>query len=259
MAENVKNRHQRVNLVTGEREWFFPMRYPDFQDEEEKKAFQMQISLQGFEVTWTRCGNQTYKAVMIPCKRTAKDANGTVVYVDTSEEEQHRIYLQLISDELREQDAQKQDGRCMIPDGHGGIKRCPCRVPNPNYKPGSNELKTLPVRCEKCDFKNLKQAHTVIQMSALDQEGEDGEFITYEPVSPASCDQGSFYLNLRERFLDYVAEHDPKLVELAELLTLEYSKSEASRELGKATSTVGSQTEKLKLLVVDFLKTVVTI
>lgn len=64
---------------------------------------------------------------------------------------------------------------------------------------------------------------------------------------------------MREEFIAFVQERNPKLVPLAELLTLEFSKSEAARELGDAWSTVTSRTDKLKNLVTTFLDTVVTL
>lgn len=64
---------------------------------------------------------------MVPCKNTAT-INGVEVYIDTPSDVQRQRYLDLIKDELAAQDAVKQDGRCQIPDGRGGLKRCPCRV-----------------------------------------------------------------------------------------------------------------------------------
>ena len=49
------------------------------------------------------------------------------------------------------------------------------------------------------------------------------------------------------------------MLSLAELLTDELTKSEASRELGDAWGTVTSRTDKLKELVTDFLDTVITL
>lgn len=46
---------------------------------------------------------------------------------------------------------------------------------------------------------------------------------------------------------------------LAELLTDELTKSEASRELGDAWSTVASRTDKLKELVTEFLENLISI
>ena len=66
------------------------------------------------------------------------------------------------------------------------------------------------------------------------------------------------YLELREQYVAFVTERNPKLAPLAELLTLEFTKSEAARELGDAWSTVTSRTDKLKDLVTAFLDTVVT-
>ena len=64
------------------------------------------------------------------------------------------------------------------------------------------------------------------------------------------------YGQLREKFLDFVRRQYPRLAPLAELLTLEFTKSEAARELGDAHSTVVSRAELLKELLTAFLETV---
>lgn len=58
---------------------------------------------------------------------------------------------------------------------------------------------------------------------------------------------------MREAFLSYVQDHNDKLTDLADLLTREYNRSEAARELGIATSTAGSRMKKLRELCTEFL------
>jgi len=210
------------------------------------------------EIARTRLGNRTIDAVMVPCKDTAT-INGMEVFVDTPSEVQRRRYLEYVRDELAEQDAKRQDGRCNIPDAYGGLKWCPCRVPNPDYVVGGNQPKTLPVRCEGCVYEPFKQAHTTVVLSALDSVNEDGEMQTFEIPAPKDLLTADRFLVLREEFIAFVRERNPKLVPLAELLTLEFTKSEAARELGDAWSTVTSRSEKLKALVPAFLETVVTL
>ena len=65
----------------------------------------------------------------MPCKDRIVDKTGREVFIETSEEDQRARYLEYIKDELTAQDAAKQDGRCVIPDGKGKVKRCPCRIP----------------------------------------------------------------------------------------------------------------------------------
>ena len=157
---------------------------------------------------------------------------------------------------LREQDSVKQNGRCDIPDENGGTKRCPCRVPNPDFVPGRDEgkkPKTLPVKCEGCVYEQFRQAHTTVTFSCLDHEDESGEMKNYEAPAPANYYEGERYERMREAFLEYVQEHNDKLTDLAELLTLDYNRSEAARELGMATSTAASRRELLKDLCRQFL------
>lgn len=238
-------RHIRTNLSTGEQDCFFPLEITDPSIRELARE-------RGLEISRSRLGNRVFDAVMIPCKTTAM-IHGREVYIDTPFEVQRQRYLALIKDELNTQEAAKQDGRCQIPDGHGGLKRCPCRVPNPDYVPGGAEPKTLPVLCEGCVYEELRQAHTTIGLPDLDHQDERGEAEPYEPASPETYYEGDRYERASNSFLEFVRERDPKLAALAELLTQEYTKSEAAMLLGDARSTVGSRAEKLKALCSEFL------
>ena len=243
------NQH-RINPVTGEEEWFFPMEITSAADREYAK-------LHGFETGFTRLGYRVFEAVMIPCKDVGYDEHGLEVFISTPPEKQRRRYLDLIKDEMNEQEDMKQEGRCVIPNGRGGLKRCPCRIGNPNYTPTNGQPKTIPVECDGCKYEEFKNSHTIVQLSALDQEDESGEITPYEPIAEHPYDTAWMYLKRGDEFLHFVQQHDAKLLTLAKLFVLEYTKSEASRELNLATSTVGSRTEKLKKLVIDFLETVV--
>lgn len=247
---NNSYKHIRKNPITGEDDYFFPMEITD-------PSIRVLARERGLEISRTRLGNRTVEAAMIPCKDTAT-INGMEVFVDTPSEVQRQRYLEYIRDELAEQDAKRQDGRCNIPDAYGGLKRCPCRVKNPDYVPGGDQPKTLPVKCEGCVYEQFKQAHTTIVLSTLDRENENGEFESYEIPATKDMTAADRFLELREEFIAFVQERNPKLAPLAELLTLEFTKSEAARELGDAWGTVTSRTDKLKALVTDFLDTIVT-
>ena len=243
-------RHIRKNPVTGEDDYYFPMEITD-------PSIRALARERGLEISRTRLGSRTFEAAMIPCKDTAT-INGMEVFVDTPSEVQRQRYLEYVRDELAEQDAKRQDGRCSIPDAYGGLKRCPCRVKNPDYVPGGDQPKTVPVRCEGCIYEQFRQAHTTIVVSALDHENEAGEFESFEIPATKDMLAADRFLQLREEFIAFVQERNPKLAPLAELLTLEFTKSEAARELGDAWGTVTSRTDKLKALVTDFLDTIAT-
>ncbi len=243
-------RHVRTSPITGDQDYYYPM-------EASNPSIRALAWERGLEIAKTRLGNRTFEAVMIPCKDTAM-INGVEVFIDTPSEVQRQRYLELIKEELAEQDARKQDGRCQIPDGRGGVKRCPYRVPNPDYVPGGKQLKTLKNRCEGCQYEEFRQAHTTVVLSALDHENENGEFESYEIPATKDMTAADRFLELREAFIAFVQERNPKLAPLAELLTLEYTKSEAGRELGDASSTVTSRVEKLKDLLTAFLETIAT-
>ena len=238
-------RHIRTNPITGDKDFYFPLEITN-------PSIRALSRERGLEITKTRLGNRVFEAVMVPCKDTTT-INGVEVFVDTPSEVQRQRYLDLIKDELAAQDAAKQDGRCQIPDGRGSVKRCPCRMKNPEYVPGGDQPKTLPVRCEGCRYEEFRQARTTVVLSTLDHQ-----FETFEIPAPKDLLTADRFLELREEFIAFVQTRNPKLAPLAELLTLEFTKSEAARELGDAWGTVTSRTDKLKELVTDFLDSIVT-
>lgn len=222
---------------------YFPMETKDDADREYARAA-------GLAITRTRLGNRVIEAIMIPCKRVAYDSRGREVYLEMPSEEQREIYLSYIRNEMNEQDAMKRDGRCCIPDGAGGLKRCPCRVPNPAYTPGGTETKTIPVNCEGCKYEPYRQAHTTITLSSL--AGEDGE--TYDIPTPSSSPEGDRYERMCRDFERFVEARYPRLAPLAKALMREFTKSEYSRSSGVSTSSVSRQADKLKALVEEFLE-----
>lgn len=236
----------RTNPVTGEQDYYFPLEVTDDSVLAYAKEHNLEIGL-------ARLGYRRFRAVFVPCRDQFTDSHGRVTFIDTPSDVQRRRYLDLIKDEMNAQEDIKQDGRCDIPDGHGGTKRCPCRTANPDYIPGGDKPKTLPVRCEGCPYERYKQAHTVIELSCLDHEGEDGEMEAYDVPAPRSNYAGDRYEELADEFVAFVRERKPRLAPLAEKLVQEYTKSDAGRELGLPTSTVTSRADKLKELLEEFL------
>ena len=237
----------RINPITNEPDYYFPMEVMDPADKEYAK-------LNGLEVGRAMLGFRTFEAIMIPCKTKGYDAKGREIYLDTPSEEQRRIFKAYAQDELDRQEQMKQDGRCQLPAANGkGVKRCPLRVPNPAYVPGGDQPKTIAKKCEGCPFERFKQAHTTIELSCLDHEGDDGEMESYEIPAPRSNYAGDRYEEFAAEFVAFIKEHKPRLAPLAEKLVQEYNLTDASEELDKSISTTFSQKEKLQALVREFL------
>ena len=225
-------RHVRTNPKTGEKEYYCPLEITD-------PSIRALAREEGLEICRTRLGSRVIEAAMVPCKNVQKQKN-LEAFTDTSPDEQRRLYLAYIRDELSRQDARRQDGRCNIPDGKGGLKRCPTRKPNPAYTPGSGLPKTLPNPCQGCRNEPYRQKHSTVPFL------EDAYQSRRDPFA------ADHYMAMRKDFLALVKKRAPKLHRLASLLTLEYSKSEAARELGLPVSTVASQVKKLQELLTEF-------
>ena len=236
----------RINPITGEPDYFFPLEITD----DSVLEYARQNCL---EIGKARLGFRNFRAVFVPCKEQLTDSRGRVTFLDTPSDVQRRKYLALIKDEILAQEKIKQDGRCQIPDGRGGVKRCPCRIANPDYVPGGDQSKTISVKCESCPYERFKQAHTVIEMSCLDHEGDDGEVTSYEVPTPERYYDADRYEELADEFVSFITARKPRLAPLAEKLVKEYSLTEASQELSRPTSTVHSQIKRLQEFLNEFL------
>ena len=128
---------------------------------------------------------------------------------------------------------------------------------NPDYIPGGDQPKTLPVRCEGCIYEQFRQAHTTIVVSALDHENEAGEFESFEIPAMKDMLAADRFLELRQEFIAVVRERHPKLTDQVELKTLEFTNSEIARLLDQPTSMVTSRSEKLKSLAAAFIDTII--
>ena len=231
----------RLNPATGELDYYFPLEITD-------ESTLRLARLQGLEIGIARLGFRKFKAVFVPCRKTATDDHGNEIFVDTPSEIQRERYLQMIRDELSEQDAIKQDARCNISDGHGGLRRCPARVRNPNYVPGGDEPATLPVSCDGCKYEPYKMPHQVVELSTMDHDDS-----TYEIPAPANYYAGDDYERMAAAFVQFVKENAPQLASQATLHVQEYTRSEAARELNIPGNTAANHKNKLKALCAQFL------
>ena len=239
-------KHVRTNPVTGEFDYYYPLEITD-------DSIRQDLEDLGLEICRTRLGNRVITAAMIPCKDIGLDVHGREVYLDTPSEDQRERYLEYIKDELAEQDAEKQDVRCVIPNGHGGLKRCPCRTAKPDYRPGNGQPKTIPVLCEGCVYEDYKRGNAPVSFTVLNHVDEGGEVDPYEPAAPGNLFDGDRYERMCDAFVGYVEEHEDKLTAQAALQTLEYSLTEVAEALDQPISTVFSRRKKLKALAEEFL------
>lgn len=235
----------RVNPETQQTDYYYPLEISDPSIRELARE-------RGLEVGRAMLGFRIFDAVMVPCRNTAT-VNGKEVFIDTPSEVQRQRYLEYIRDELNRQASSQQDGRCCIRAANGKTKRCPLRIPNPDYLPGGTQPKTIPVKCEGCPYEPFRQAHTVVELSCFDHEGENGETEPYEISAPESYYEADRYEDLADEFVAFITARKPRLSPLAEKLVKEHSLTEASQELGRPTSTVHSQIKKLQELLNEFL------
>ena len=78
--------HYRVDPLTGEKDWYFPMRITDPSD----RVYAHEL---GLVICYARLGGRKFWAVMVPCKDSVT-VHGLTVFVDTPSEVQHKRYLE---------------------------------------------------------------------------------------------------------------------------------------------------------------------
>lgn len=254
MTKKERYQHYTVDPVTGERQYYFPMEievdlknYNPDSDEyavsvEYKKNLKKATvkDMDGndvvCEVGYTRLGYREFEAVFVPVS--------------------HEAFKKLIKDEMDKQDAAKVDGRCTIPATIGGVKMCPLRIPNPEYVEGGDMPKTIKKSCDGCPHAKKKHSHTEVNFSTLHLTDDDGEEEDFETGNPYNYYAGDEYEALMKKWCAFVRTKAPELEELAMLLSMEYIRSEAARELGKSSSTVQAQRDRLKPLLLEFLQNI---
>ena len=84
-------------------------------DEEFLSSLKEKISRQGLPIAYTMLGYRKFDAIMVPCKKTAKNEKGEEIFIDTPEEEQHKIFTLYAADEYRQQyEVKTSDKREML-------------------------------------------------------------------------------------------------------------------------------------------------
>ena len=270
IEKNIEScKHHRIDPVTGEESYFFPMKLfqvkPGANDSWEEVETLEHIAFadrksaeeQGLEICRSRLGNEVFEAVMVPCKDHVHDRLGNEVYIDTPPEKQREIYHAYISSFLREQDIEKRDGRCMIPDGKGGLKRCPLRMKNPDYAPGNGEPKERMVKCEGCVYNEFRKARDCGDTSTPEDENAGGNTASREIPALHACFQADLYLRNAAELADFIDSKNKKLTLITRLLIEENNPTDIAEMLGLPKTTVYSRREKIRELTRKFMPTAV--
>lgn len=208
--------------------YLYPMELAGRKCEEDRAARAADIrlaKLEGYKVDWVQVGYRVFEAVLIPM----------------SEER----FKQLIQDEDRRQKAARIEGRCPIPNGRGGVIRCPERIPNPLYgQPG--EPKTLKNDCVNCPYNTLdKPDYSTKSLSHSGIYNEDGEEMEMEiPCGfMPDADKYEYYCN---EVLRFVEKNYPDYRDTMELLLQDFEKKEVAERLGVHRNTPTNQVNAMK-------------
>ena len=172
-----------------------------------------------------------------------------------------QTYLDYKREKWNQENRFKQENRCIISGKDGKSKRCPLRIPNPEYEGLPGQSKTLAVDCEQCPYgynHSFRPIKGTVFFSSLELKDNDGNADPFDPVSPTSIPTDYAYFNLLSGLIDYVKEKHPKYSDYTELLSLlgqDFSVKEASDILQKPQTTLYGWLKKLRSIFDEYIKT----
>ena len=165
-------------------------------------------------------------------------------------------------EEWRQEDRFRQESRCIICGENGKSRRCPARIPNPNYTGAPDETKTLSVDCENCPYgyhRLFRPVNGKVLFSNLSVTDNDGNTDLFESVTPDNYYSADNYYKLLSGLIDYINSNYPKYSQYTELLSLlgnELSMKEAADIMGKPQSTLYGFLKKARDLYDEYRDTV---
>ena len=154
-------------------------------------------------------------------------------------------------DQWMEEYRYKQENRCIIGGAGGKSKFCPCRIPNPEYKEGGTDPKTITNDCTKCkyyrSFKSTKGKVFFSTLTVIDDHGNEAPF---DPASPLN--QADKYMELLYGLIRFIKVQHPKYSNLGH----EHTLKEASVILGKPYRTLYGWLLTLRPIFDEYMDTI---
>lgn len=178
------------------------------------------------------------------------------------EVDESELYHEYKRDEWQQEDQYKQENRCIICGTNGKSRRCPTRVPNPEYTGAPGQTKTLAVNCEQCPYgynRLFKPVKGRIVFSTLDVSDSEDNTDAYEPETPDSYNDSDNYTKLLTGLIDYITAHHPKYAKYIELLSLlgnEIDVKEAAEMLDMPKSSIYSFLKNARSIYDEYRSTV---
>ena len=170
------------------------------------------------------------------------------------------LYNAFVPDLDAEQKSELQDKRCIIPDGKGKTKRCPLRLPNPNFDPNRKEdektnPKTIKNSCEGCPFDTFdKPNYSMQSLEGLAWQNDDGEELPFE-IGVSMDYEANRYIKARDEILALVAAKYPEKLDEFTLLLDGDNRKQVAETLNKNKSSVYKLGKGLKKDLLDLLDT----
>lgn len=178
------------------------------------------------------------------------------------EVDESELYHEYKRDEWQQEDQYKQENRCVICGSNGKSRRCPTRIPNPDYTGAPGQTKTLAVNCEQCPYgynRLFKPVKGKVVFSNLDITDSEDNTDAYDPASPDGYGSSDNYTKLLNGLIDYIKIKYPKYADYTELLSLlgnELDVKEAAEILDKPKSSIYNFLKKAREFYDEYRDTV---
>lgn len=236
-----------TKLDLGNGRYLVPVKVLSMDMAQEEAEYVHNTLMPGLQANYPRCFIDTVKL-------------GWKIFSAVVVEGDRKLYDAFVPDMDAEQKREAQDKRCIISDGKGKTKRCPSRLPNPNFDPTRKEdektnPKTVKKSCEGCPFDTFdKPNYSTQSIEGLSWQNDDGEEVPFEIGAPMDC-EANRYIKARDEILALIATKYPEKLDEFTLLLDGDNRKQVAEMLNKNKSSVYKHGKGLMKDLLDLLDT----
>lgn len=203
---------------------------------ENKKSVMELAEIEGYDIDWKRIGYRRFRAVLVPASQGVHD--------------------EIFHEEDNEQKRRRVDGRCLIKDENGKIKRCPERINNPDFDRVNNPdvPQTIKVSCDGCIYNTLNKPDYTTESLDKSLDNENDACEEARALTTGIMPEDERYERARIEVLAMIAEKYPDKYERFDLQLAGENRSAAADELGINKSTLYKMPKGLKNDLINLLE-----
>lgn len=203
---------------------------------ENKESVMELAEIKGYDIDRKYIGYRRIRAVLVPASQEVHD--------------------EIFHEEDNEQKRKRVDGRCLIKDENGKVKRCPERIKNPAFDCVNNPdvPQTIKVSCEGCIYNTLNKPDYTTESLDKSLDNEDDACEEARALTTGIMPENECYEKARIEVLAMIAEKYPDKYERFDLLLAGENRSATADELGINKSTLYKMSKELKKDLINLLE-----